>query len=45
MGFVAREGLGPAILLIILPFVILFVLIKLFPPRYEELPETGPAAD
>ncbi|HVM76520.1 MAG TPA: NrfD/PsrC family molybdoenzyme membrane anchor subunit [Candidatus Saccharimonadales bacterium] len=38
MGFVTREGLGPAILLTLLPFVILYILIKLFPPWYEELP-------
>ena len=32
MGFVAREGLLTAIVLIILPFVILWVLVKLLPP-------------
>ena len=45
MGFVAHEGLGPAILLVILPVVFLYVLIKLFPPWYEESAETGSAAD
>ena len=35
VGFVAREGLLPAILLMILPFAILFVLIKLLPPWGE----------
>ena len=36
MGFVTREGLLPAILLSILPFVILFFLIKILPPWHEE---------
>jgi Ni/Fe-hydrogenase subunit HybB-like protein len=38
MEFVTREGLGPAIVLILLPFAILLLLIKLFPPWYEEMP-------
>ena len=38
MGFVTREGLGSAIGLLILPFVILYVLIKLLPPWYEKFP-------
>lgn len=37
MGFVTREGLAPAIFLTILPFVILYILIKLLPPWYENL--------
>jgi hypothetical protein len=32
MGFATREGLLPAILLMVLPFVILAVLIRLLPP-------------
>jgi Ni/Fe-hydrogenase subunit HybB-like protein len=32
MGFATREGLLPAILLMILPFVILWVLVRLLPP-------------
>ena len=32
MGFVAREGLLTAVLLTILPFVILWILVKLLPP-------------
>ena len=32
MGFVTREGLLPAILLTILPFIILWVLVKILPP-------------
>ena len=32
MGLVTREGLAPAIIFAILPFVILYVLIKLLPP-------------
>jgi Ni/Fe-hydrogenase subunit HybB-like protein len=47
MGFVTREGLAPAIFLTILPFVILYILIKLLPPWYEEIapPAPSPAAD
>ena len=44
VGFVAREGLGPAILLLILPFLILYVLIKLLPPWYEPLPPLNSAS-
>jgi predicted membrane protein len=36
MEFATREGLLPAILLMILPFVILWVLIKLLPPWEEQ---------
>ncbi|HZC25050.1 MAG TPA: hypothetical protein VE866_17070, partial [Candidatus Binatia bacterium] len=32
MGFATREGLLTAILLMILPFLILWVLVKLLPP-------------
>ena len=32
MGFATREGLLPAIALLVLPFVILYVLVKLLPP-------------
>jgi Ni/Fe-hydrogenase subunit HybB-like protein len=32
MGFVTREGMLPAIILVILPFAILYVLIKILPP-------------
>jgi hypothetical protein len=32
MGFVARDGLLTAIILTVLPFVILWVLVKLLPP-------------
>jgi Ni/Fe-hydrogenase subunit HybB-like protein len=35
VGFVTREGLLPAIALMILPFLILYVLIKLLPPWPE----------
>ena len=38
MGFATREGLGPAIFLAVLPFAILNLLVKLFPPWYEEIP-------
>jgi Ni/Fe-hydrogenase subunit HybB-like protein len=36
MGFATREGLLTAIVLMILPFLILFVLVKLLPPWPEE---------
>jgi Ni/Fe-hydrogenase subunit HybB-like protein len=40
MGFATKEGLLPAILLTVLPFVILFVLVKLLPPWAEEKTES-----
>jgi len=47
MGLVTREGLLTAILLTILPFAILWVLVKLLPPWSERssasLPEPTPA--
>jgi formate-dependent nitrite reductase membrane component NrfD len=47
MGLVAREGLLTAIVLTVLPFVILWVLVKLLPPWPQnepgELPEATPA--
>lgn len=42
MDFATREGLLPAILLMILPFVILAILVKLLPPWHE--PEAGSRA-
>jgi Ni/Fe-hydrogenase subunit HybB-like protein len=42
MGFVAKEGLLPAIVLAVLPLFILWVLVKLLPPWPEE--EARPAA-
>ena len=47
MDFVTREGLLPAIVLTILPLGILYVLIKLFPPWYEEIsaPNASASAD
>jgi Ni/Fe-hydrogenase subunit HybB-like protein len=36
MGFVTREGMLPAIILLILPFVILYVLVKILPPWHDE---------
>lgn len=41
MGFATREGLLPAILLMLLPFVILWVLVKLLPPWTDN---TAPSA-
>jgi Ni/Fe-hydrogenase subunit HybB-like protein len=42
LDFVAREGLLPAIALLILPFVILFVLVKLLPPWQAAHAEATP---
>ena len=36
MGFATREGLLPAIIIMILPFVVLAVLLKIFPPWSAE---------
>jgi len=44
MGFATREGLLPSILLMILPFVILWVLVRLLPPWPERPAEAGPPA-
>ncbi len=41
MGFATKEGLLPAIILMVLPFVILWVLVKLLPP-WEEEAAAGP---
>jgi predicted membrane protein len=38
MGFATREGLLPALILLILPFLILWVLVKLLPPMGREEP-------
>ncbi len=43
MGFATREGLLPAILVMILPFVILAVLIRLLPPWHDEPAGSGSA--
>ena len=45
MQFATREGLLPAVVLMVLPFVILWVLVRLLPPWDEEEtePATGPA--
>jgi Ni/Fe-hydrogenase subunit HybB-like protein len=44
MQFATREGLLPAILLMILPFVILWVLVKLLPPWEDEKAKALPSA-
>ena len=36
MGFATREGLLPAVLLMVLPFVILAGLMRLLPPWQDE---------
>jgi Ni/Fe-hydrogenase subunit HybB-like protein len=38
MGFVTKEGLLPAIILSVLPFMILFVLVKVLPPWQDAAP-------
>ncbi len=43
MDFATREGLLPAILLMILPFVILAVLVKTLPPWHEPEADSRPA--
>ncbi len=43
MGFVTREGLLPAVILTLLPFVILYVLVKVLPPWHEAAPLEGAA--
>jgi predicted membrane protein len=44
MDFATREGLLPAIVLMILPFVILWGLVRLLPPWPEREAETGPSS-
>jgi len=44
MQFATREGLLPALVLMILPFVILWVLVKLLPPWVDEKAAEQPAA-
>ena len=41
MGFATREGLLPAILLLLLPFAILYVLVRVLPP-WHDAPQTAP---
>ncbi len=36
MDFATREGLLPALVLLVLPFVILYGLLKLLPPWHED---------
>ena len=43
MDFATREGLLMSIFLMILPFVILWVLVKLLPPWEHEAPVTDPS--
>ena len=44
MGFASRERLLPAIVLMALPFVILWVLVKLLPPWPKDVPAVSEAA-
>lgn len=39
MGFATREGMLPSIILMVLPFVILWVLVKLLPPWHDDAAE------
>ncbi len=43
VDFVTREGLVPALILLILPFVILYVLVRLFPPWNDGYPAVAQA--
>jgi Ni/Fe-hydrogenase subunit HybB-like protein len=43
MGFATREGLLPALILMILPFVILWGLVKLLPPMAESVEAEAPS--
>ena len=45
LEFVTREGLLPAVVLLILPFFILYALIKILPPWHEDSPGSIQAAD
>ncbi len=47
MAFATREGLLPAIILLVLPFIILYVLLKILPPWHEDKVSAleGSAAD
>jgi predicted membrane protein len=42
MGFATREGMLSAIVLLVLPLVILWVLVRLFPPMLEDEAEALP---
>lgn len=44
MGFATREGLLPALLVMALPFVILWALVRIFPPMEPEAPPREPGA-
>jgi Ni/Fe-hydrogenase subunit HybB-like protein len=44
MAFATREGLLPAVLLMVLPFAILWALVRLLPPWTDEKTEARPAA-
>ncbi len=44
MGFATREGLLPALLVMALPFVILWALVRIFPPMEPEAPHREPGA-
>ena len=43
VDYITREGLIPAAILLVLPFLILFVLIKIFPPWLPEPADRQPA--
>lgn len=44
MGFATREGLLPALLVMALPFFILWALVRIFPPMEPEAPPREPGA-
>ena len=45
MGFATKEGLLPALIVMVLPFFILWALVRLFPPMDEEPQATEPTSD
>ena len=38
MGFATREGLLPALIVMVLPLVVLWTLVRIFPPMEEQRP-------
>jgi hypothetical protein len=44
MGFATREGLLPALIVMVLPLVVLWILAKLLPPMLETGSEESPRA-
>jgi len=45
MGFATREGLLPALVVLVLPLLVLWVLVRLFPPMEEQRPAPARPGD